>query len=230
MCHLMEALRIHSDNAERNKGEREAAAATVAAAATAAAAGVSFHDARPNPARQRQQREARHALLTEIADEEEEHRSAVAVSGLSQPPQSAGHRQQSASASATDQRGDHDLEDPLRLGLSVDAASRVAEVWERSARLAQELTRAESRLEHAVAAAAAAIDVAERGATEASDAAASDSRALVARLEETDGIAARVTQRADALELAVERGAAAAAAARWAHVSRCNRYRDLLRR
>ena len=149
----LEALRIHSDSAERNKREREEAAA-----AKSASAGV--------------------GPLIE------------------------------ARMSSEDQR----------------------EHARRASALADRLTRAEQRMEQALATTAAALDAAEHGAATAGEQAAFQYRAVASQMEEANKAAELIARRTAALELAMEKGAAAAGAARWAHVARCNRYRDLLRR
>jgi hypothetical protein len=197
LCRYTEALRIHSENAERSKREREAAAATAVAstAAAAAAAGVPFLDARPSRSNNR-----------------------------SSSKNSSGN-------AATNTNALRQIAD-TGAGAAGAASAKVAtaEMRERSAQLAEELTRAERRLEQALATTAAALDAAERGAAIAGENASLESRAIAVRVDETDEVAALISRRADALTLAVEKGAVAASAARWAHVSRCNRYRDLLRR
>ena len=67
--------------------------------------------------------------------------------------------------------------------LSISTCAATTREHGASARLAEELTRAERRLEHAVSTTAAALDAAERAATEAGDRAAAESRQLAAQLQ-----------------------------------------------
>ena len=102
--------------------------------------------------------------------------------------------------------------------------------FERASALVERVTTAESRLERAAAATAAALEVAERGATRAGRRADEEARAIAKKLEETDVAVERAARRADALRDALDERVEASKAARWTHVTRCARYRELIRR
>ena len=102
--------------------------------------------------------------------------------------------------------------------------------FERASALVERVTKAESRLERAAAATAAALEVAERGATRAGRRADEEARAIAKKLEETDVAVERAARRADALRDALDERVEASKAARWTHVTRCARYRELIRR
>ena len=70
--------------------------------------------------------------------------------------------------------------------------------FERAAALVERVTKAERRLERAAAATAAALEVAERGATRAGRRADEEARAIARKLEETDVAVERASRRADA--------------------------------
>ena len=85
---------------------------------------------------------------------------------------------------------------------------------------------AETRLERALASTATALAVAERGARRGHELAQKEARVIAAKIEETESLCAAAIARCDDSERAA---AEAGKKARWTHVARCARYRELLR-
>ena len=92
--------------------------------------------------------------------------------------------------------------------------------------LTERVLAAETRLERALASTATALAVAERGARRGHELAQKEARVIAAKLEETESLCAAAIARCDDSERAA---AEAGKKARWKHVARCARYRELLR-
>lgn len=112
-------------------------------------------------------------------------------------------------------RAEEDAErEAVRARAIADAAEAATKLWERGGEMAEQISLAERRLERAVATTAAALQAADRGAANAGERAAKQSRVLAKRLEEVDGAAVSLcAQLTDALARAVEKGEATTAAA-----------------
>ena len=112
-------------------------------------------------------------------------------------------------------RAEEDAErDAIRARAIADAAEAATKLWERGGEIAEQIATAGRRLERAVATTASALQAADRGAANAGDRAAKQSRVLAKRLEEVDGAAVSLcAQLTDALARAVEKGEATTAAA-----------------
>ncbi len=183
----LEALRIHSENADRSRLEREAAAEASASVST------------PEPAR------------VEPVGVDGVGPAAKVPSPVEDILGGADDRRRIREAV----RAEEDAErEAVRARAVADAAEAATKLWERGGEIAEQISQAERRLERAVATTAAALQAADRGAADAGERAAKRSRVLAERLEEVDGAAVSLcAQLTDALARAVEKGEATTAAA-----------------
>lgn len=190
----LEALRIHSENADRSRREREAAAEASVSVST------------PEPAR-----------VEPVGEDRVDPKLAVDQS-LAKVPSPV----EDILGGADDRRrireairAEEDAErEAVRARAVADAAEAATKLWERGGEMAEQISLAERRLEQAVATTAAALQAADRGAANAGERAAKQSRVLAKRLEEVDGAAVSLcAQLTDALARAVEKGEATTAAA-----------------
>ena len=184
----LEALRIHSENADRSRLERESAAEASASVST------------PEPAR-----------VDPVGVPDGVDTDAKVPSPVENILGGADDRRRIREAI----RAEEDAErEAVRARAVADAAEAATKLWERGGEMAEQISQAERRLERAVATTAAALQAADRGAADAGERAAKRSRVLAGRLEEVDGAAVSLcAQLTDALARAVEKGEATTAAA-----------------
>ena len=116
-------------------------------------------------------------------------------------------------------------ETPSRANIAAALARRALAEGNADA-LTERVFAAETRLERALASTATALAVAERGARRGHELAQKEARVIAAKLEETESLCAAAIARCDDSERAA---AEAGKKARWTHVARCARYRELLR-
>ena len=116
-------------------------------------------------------------------------------------------------------------ETPSRARLAAALARRALAEGNADA-LTERVLAAETRLERALASTATALAVAERGARRGHELAQKEARVIAAKIEETESLCAAAIARCDDSERAA---AEAGKKARWTHVARCARYRELLR-
>jgi len=192
----LEALRIHSENADRSALARRLA--------TQAEASVSAST--PEPAR---------VEPVGVVDGVDAKLAIDAAAKVPSPVENilggADDRRRIREAV----RAEEDAErEAVRARAIADAAEAATKLWERGGEMAEQISLAERRLERAVATTAAALQAADRGAANAGERAAKQSRVLAKRLEEVDGAAVSLcAQLTDALARAVEKGEATTAAA-----------------
>jgi hypothetical protein len=183
----LEALKIHSENVDLGRRERDVAAEALVAISA------------PEP-------------IVDLEPKEEGARVNVSVPApVEEILAGADDRAKIRDA----MRAEEDAErDAIRARAVADAAEAATKLWERGGEIAEQIATAERRLERAVATTASALQAADRGAANAGDRAAKQSRVLAKRLEEVDGAAVSLcAQLTDALARAVEKGEATTAAA-----------------
>ena len=114
---------------------------------------------------------------------------------------------------------------PSKASTAALAKHKLAE--ENADALLERVLATETRLERAVASTATALAVAEQGARRLGDRLDKEAQVIASRVEETDRVCAVAIAKCEVtINSTEERGKKA----RWGHVTRCARYRDLLRK